>query len=540
MSTEKKQSLIMGALIGSAGIFFTKFIGMIYVIPFNALVGEGNMAFYAYAYRTYSYILNICTAGFPFAIATLVAKYMVKEDYETVLKVRKISFYFMFVFGSLSMVALILGSSPLAHIVSPVNASAEYIHTVQTCYVLISLALFFVPLLSVYRGFYQGLKELNVYASNQVIEQIVRVTFLLVSGFLAVYIFKQDRVMAVYFAVLSAAVSAIVAIGQFFLRDSKTIKSLKVKGQTSGGVETQPLIKEMLRYAIPYMVVSMLGYSYFMIDMLVFNRVMGWRGELNADLIYGIINMNVDKLTSIPMAVAPGFSIAIVPYVTACYVKGDKEGAGKNVTDCIVMALYLALPLTLVLLSLSKPIYYIMYGGEYAKLGGEILSWYSFDGLASTIAPVLTSLTMALNLRYDNMRNVAIGVVVKLVSVVPLIWLFGYTGAMLSSVLGSLVGAGLNFRSISKYIQIPYRRILKITSKIFLCLLLTQVTFMLLQAIGLHIIDQNRVIGLLELGIVGIGGAICYFGSSFYLGIPQAIFHKSTKELFSFLRRRSA
>lgn len=542
MSTNKKNSLIMGALIGSAGIFFTKFIGMIYVIPFNALVGEGNMAFYAYAYRTYSYILNICTAGFPFAIATLVAKYMVKEDYHTVLKVRKISFYVMFVMGALSMVALMLFSGPLASMVSPIQADAEYIHKVQMCYILISFALFFVPLLSVYRGFYQGLKELTVYASNQVLEQIVRVAFLLFAGFVAVYVFKQDRIMAIYFAVLSAAVSAIVAIAQFILKDKEVVRELKDSNKTESEskVSDVSLSKELIRYAVPFMVVSILGYSYFIIDMLVFNRVMGWRGELSADLIYGIINMNVDKLTSIPMAVAPGFSVAIVPYVTDCFVKGDKEGASRNVTDCITMALYLALPLTLALLSLATPIYYVMYGGDFAKLGGEILAWYSLDGLASTIAPVITSLTMALNLRKMNVRNVAIGVVVKLITVVPFIYVFGYVGALFSSVLGTMAGVVLNFNAITKYINVSYKRILKIVSKMFLCLLITQIVFMILQLVGFKVIDQNRMIGLIELGIVGIGGAIAYFATSFYLGIPQTILHKSNKELFSILRRKSA
>ncbi|MBQ9987012.1 MAG: oligosaccharide flippase family protein, partial [Erysipelotrichales bacterium] len=484
MSDSKKQSLVIGALIGSAGIFFTKFIGMIYVIPFNALVGEGNMAFYSYAYRTYSYILNICTAGFPYAIATLVAKYMVKEDYRAVLFVRKISFYAMFILGSLSMIGLITVATPLATVVSPIEATPEYIEKVRNCYIIISTALFFVPLLSVFRGFYQGMKELTVYASNQVIEQIARVTFLLVAGFIAVYVFKQDRIVAIYFAVLSAAVSAVVAIAQFLLKDKKVISKLKENINEESGVSTKSILRELVRYAIPYMVVAILGYSYFIVDMLVFNRVMGWRGEVNADLIYGIINMNVDKLTSIPMAVAPGFSIAIVPYVTACYVKGDKEGASRNVTDCIVMALYLALPLTLALLSLATPIYYVMYGGTYAALGGEILAWYSLDGFASTIAPVLTSLTMALNLRRKNMKNVAIGILMKVITVVPLIYAFGYVGALLSSVLGSLAGAFLNFKAISEYIEISYHKILKITSKIFLCLLATQIVFSLGQIIG--------------------------------------------------------
>ena len=328
---------------------------------------------------------------------------------------------------------------------------------------------------------------------------------------------------------------------QFILKDKEVVKGLRSTSKDSDTkISDKSLGKELIRYAIPFMVVSILGYSYFIIDMLVFNRVMGWRGELSADLIYGIINMNVDKLTSIPMAVAPGFSVAIVPYVTDCFVKGDKEGASRNVVDCITMALYLALPLTLVLLSLATPIYYVMYGGDFAKLGGEILAWYSLDGLASTIAPVVTSLTMALNLRKQNMRNVGVGVIVKLVTVVPFIYVFGYVGALLSSVLGTMAGVVLNFNAITKFINVSYKRIMMIVSKIFLCLLMTQVMFGLLQFVGFKVIDQNRFIALIELGIVGIGGAVAYFVSSFYLGIPQAILHKTNKELFSILRRKSA
>ena len=286
--SKKKQSLILGALIGSAGIFLTKFIGMIYVIPFNALVGEGNMAFYSYAYRTYTYILNVSSAGFPFAIAALVAKYMVKDDYDTVLAIRRISFYIMSLFGMIGMFGLILMSTPLAQIVSPIDASIEYLNIVKTCYCIISLALFFVPVLSVYRGFYQGLKELTLYAQSQVVEQVVRVVFLLVAGFISVYVFKSNRIMAVYFAVLSTSIAAVVAIIQFVFRDRVVFKDLKEKANRKVTKdEYKRILNEMLQYALPYMIVSILGYSYFIIDMLVFNRTMGLRGEINADLIYG-------------------------------------------------------------------------------------------------------------------------------------------------------------------------------------------------------------------------------------------------------------
>lgn len=534
--SNKKQSFILGALIGSAGIFITKFIGMIYVIPFNALVGEGNMAFYSYAYRTYSYILNVSSAGLPFAIASLVAKYMVKDDYDTVLIVRKISFYIMAIFGVVGMLGLIIISTPLAHIVSPLQADISYINTVRNCYCIISLALFFVPILSVYRGFYQGLKELTLYAKSQVVEQIVRVVFLLVSGFIAVYVFKTDRIVAIYFAVLSTSIAALATIIQFMMRDRVVFADLKGK-QTHKATkeEIKEVLKELVQYAMPYMIVGILGYSYFIVDMLVFNRVMGLRGEINSDLIYGIINMNVDKLTSIPMAVAPGFSAALIPYITSSYENKDYKQVNKHINDALITCLYLALPLTLVLVVLAEPIYYIFYGSTYSSLGGEILRWYSLDGLSSTVAPVITSITMALGLRKQNMRNVTYGIAAKVILVVPMIYFLGYPGACLSSVIGTMVGCLKNYYDVTKTINVNRKNLYSALIRISMCLFLTTIVFVVVQLIGFKVVDVGRFMGLIELGIVGVCGGLTYLVCSLWMGLPQYILHKSNSELLAML-----
>ena len=55
-NSNKKQSMIAGALISSAGIFVAKFIGLFYAVPFNTLLGnEANVAMYGVAYNIYSF-----------------------------------------------------------------------------------------------------------------------------------------------------------------------------------------------------------------------------------------------------------------------------------------------------------------------------------------------------------------------------------------------------------------------------------------------------------------------------------------------------
>ena len=69
-----KSSLLMGGLIGTAGMFIAKMIGLLYSIPLSSILGSDVlMSYYGTAYRVYSYILNVFTAGIPFAICTMVA-----------------------------------------------------------------------------------------------------------------------------------------------------------------------------------------------------------------------------------------------------------------------------------------------------------------------------------------------------------------------------------------------------------------------------------------------------------------------------------
>ena len=112
----RRKSVVISGLIGSAGIFVSKFIGLFYAVPFSAILGSDvNSAYYGVAFQLYSYLLNICTAGFPFAIATLVAKYMARDDYATTYLVKKLSSVLMCLFGFGGMVIVILFLPRLLH-----------------------------------------------------------------------------------------------------------------------------------------------------------------------------------------------------------------------------------------------------------------------------------------------------------------------------------------------------------------------------------------------------------------------------------------
>ena len=116
MNERQKNSLILGGIASSAGVFITKVIGILYVVPFAALATEANLSYYARAYNVYEMVLNVSISGLPFAIATLVAKYMLKENYKTVLLVRKLSTAVLAILGFVMMISLVMLAQPIAQI----------------------------------------------------------------------------------------------------------------------------------------------------------------------------------------------------------------------------------------------------------------------------------------------------------------------------------------------------------------------------------------------------------------------------------------
>ncbi len=69
----KKNSFMQGAFIATLGIVLSKILGIIYVIPFYAIIGEQGGALYGYGYSIYSIFLGISQAFIPLAISKIVS-----------------------------------------------------------------------------------------------------------------------------------------------------------------------------------------------------------------------------------------------------------------------------------------------------------------------------------------------------------------------------------------------------------------------------------------------------------------------------------
>ncbi|MBE6122622.1 MAG: polysaccharide biosynthesis protein [Solobacterium sp.] len=537
-----KQSFVAGSLTSSAGVFLAKAIGLFYVIPFTALAGESNMIFYSAPYTYYNVLLQICSAGLPYAIAAIIAKYASRDDYKTVMLVRKLSTGILSVSGFLMAVIFFLISRPLAGLVLGEGGSPADIATLRTSFVILSIALFLVPILYSYRGFYQGLKELKVYASSQVLEQIARVAALLGLGFIAVRVLRMNNIWAVYMAILATSIGAAAAILYYIAFDRRHIGpiSRKARAQSFPAAKRGDILKELFAFGLPYLFAAILGNSQTLVNTNFFVSTMTRLGmeQANAQLILGIMEVQCDKLTSIPQVLGAGFSVGIVPYMTVALENRNWKELRKNVRSCLETVLYIGVPVCFCMSVLSRPVYYVMYGNANLDYGANALSYAALLALVTTLTPICSSMMMTLHLRKESIFYLLIGFVVKCATFYPLLRYVGYPGAILSSVLCSSTIIYLSLAKIKNRFEVEYGPTILRFFKMFLACMAMNGFFAVLNLAGFTFSETSRLLALCQLAGVGAVGILIYLIVSSAMKVPQAVFHKSVPALFRSLLKR--
>lgn len=540
-----KKSFIASSLTTSAGIFITKLIGLFYIVPFKAIVGQQDMIYYSAAFDYYTILLQICSAGIPFALAALVAKYLSKNDYKTVILVRILATSLLMVSGFVMAVLFIGFSGPLAaRALGGISYSANELAAMQNSFVILAMALFLVSVLYSYRGYYQGAKEMQQYSLSQVIEQFVRVGFLLGAGWFVVYILHLPKIVYIYTAVGGTGVGAMAALLQFMNFDRKHFRDVqqKAKRQSTNSVAIKELIREFVMYVIPFLLSSILANSQVLVNTNFFVSVMEGLGmqHSQATMLLSIIQTNCDKLTSIPQVIGNGFAAGAVPFITVSLVHADWKGLRKSLEDCLGTVFYIVIPVCVSMAALSGPIYYIMYGAKELEYGQVALFWSSILAFGTTVTPVLLSILLSLKMRRHTLIYFLIGFLVKVVTFYPCCYLFGYSGAIISSILCEITFIALSIYKIQKTYPVRVKNMIIRLLKIIICCFAMNGIYVIVRWIGIDPTQYPRLLAIVLVGMIGSLGMGVYFASSELFRLPKSIFHRDLRGMFNRILRRGA
>lgn len=512
----KKNSFVEGTLIASLSLLLIKFLGAVYVIPFYGIVGELGGALYSYAYSVYSLVINICTAGIPLAISKIVSEYNTLEMYDAKERTLKIGNKIVLVASAILFFAMFVFAREFAYIFVGDITGGNTIEDVELVIRSISFCLLIVPLLAVKKGYLQGQKYITATTNSQLLEQIVRIAFLLVGSYLAIKVFSLKTSIGVAIAVFSAFIAGLCAYIYLEIQCKKNKKELNIPDKNhKDQVSNNSIFKKILKFSIPLIIVSISIDIYNMTDLALIIRglsIIGYSGS-EAETIASVMATWASKICLIVNAIASGLSISLIPHMVSNLVKKDYKGINSQFVKSIGIIIVVGLPMSVGISLLSNEIYTIFYG--YSEYGSIVLRLLPFSILLTNLNFVISMVLQNLNKFKTVYISTFTGLIINAMLDIPLILLcskigiYPYYGAIFATLIGTSISIFISMKSLKKEMKFKYKGILDIIKKVIIPIVLMSIVVFIING---YLTDffNTRITMMITCIICALIGATIY------------------------------
>jgi O-antigen/teichoic acid export membrane protein len=530
----KKSSFVEGTFIATFAIVITKILGMLYVIPFYAMIGKTGGALYSAAYTIYIIFLDISSAGLPIAISKIISEYNALELNDAKVRAYRIGKRIMVFLAVLIFLLLFIFAPQIANLMFGGDlAKGLTINDVSMAIRAVSFSILVVPFLSVTKGYLQGHKVIETGSMSQVIEQIIRIMVVLGGSYLVLYVLNKGVTLAVCVSVFGAFVGGLVAYMYIKYKMHKSddpalaIKDVEQKDK----VTNKEIVKKIVTYAIPFIIINIVSSCYNFIDMTLLIRTMRHL-QLNPDLIsfaYSAVTTWAPKINMVVTSVAMGMSTSFIPTMVTAYTLNNWGEVNNKFNQALQMLLFISIPMTVGLSLLSASVWTIFYG--YERAGAIILALNVFTGLFINIYMITSSALQGLNKFKIVYLSTIIGFVSNAALDVPLMILFykigipSYLGAIVASIIGYSLSIIITLISLGKECNLSYGKTFKTLAKTIVPTVAMIIIVVLFKMV-VPVSYGSRLSCVLYVTVNALVGGIVYLAIAWKMGLVEEVLGK--------------
>ncbi len=514
----KKSGFIEGTLISTLAIVITKILGMLYVIPFYAIVGVQGGALYAYAYNIYVIFLDISSASVPSAMSKIVKEYQTLGKEDAKVRAYKIGRSIIFFLSTVFFIVLMVFAGNIATLILGDLSGGNSIEDVAFVIRCVSLAILIVPFLSVTKGYLQGHNIFGASSASQVIEQVVRILIMIVGSYIGVKIFNIALRYSIGIAVSGAFFGGLAAILYIYIKIKKSKDISFTSHAKDEDITNKDISLKLLKYAIPYIIINIAASLYNFIDMVFISRTMEYL-KYNAETVEFVTSAVTTwsgKIGMIITSIAMGLTLSLIPNIVEAFTLKKWDVVEDKLNKSMQIILTISTPMVIGLVFLSKPIWNVFYGGEQLDLGASILAFYTALCLLYNFYLVTTSTLQSLNKFKLVIGTTVLGYVINASLDIPLMLLCHnlnydpYIGACVASALGYSVSILITLIKLHKDYGIKYGKAMNCFLKTIIPNVLMIIVIYLIGSIIKYNV-YDRIQCILYITVISLIGGLVYF-----------------------------
>ena len=380
-------------------------------------------------------------SGIPVAVSKMVSEKNALGDREGVVQVLRKAMLLMLCAGTAFTILMLLFSRQLIQILSW-NDKSYY------ALMGIAIAPIFISIMSVLRGFFQGLQNMNYTAVSQVLEQIGRVV---VGVGLAFVLLPKGIEFSAGGAALGAAAGGIfggsyLIIKYFIVKREFHFKKIKTDNK---------ILSNLLYIAIPISLGAAVGSIMALIDSVLVQQKLLLAGFTRTEvtILFGQLTGKAFVLINVPLTLSMALCASLVPAIAEAHVLHNNREVLNKVEFAIRLSSTIALPSLLGLFFMASPILNLIFPGQ--AQGFQILKYLSITIPFIVIAQISTAILQGLGRYIAPVINLSIGCIVKVIITVVLVPMpsINVYGAVIGSIAGYVIISILNMSLLTKTLK---------------------------------------------------------------------------------------
>jgi stage V sporulation protein B len=414
LTQKVENTFVKGAIILTIANILVKLIGALFRIPLTNLVGTYSMGLYSTAYRYYTVLLTIATAGLPIAISKMISESRALGRYRETSRILKIALITCAMLGLFGTLIMFFGAKQLAMSVNDINADSSLI--------ALSPAVLFISVAAALRGYFQGHGNMLPTAMSQVLEAASR----LFIGLLIAYLMIQFGAAEKYVAagticgitagtILSALLLSAVFI--YFKRKPAPREESEPDNykEKSGG----KLFEGLLKIAVPVTIGALIMNLTSAIDMFfITNRlaVLGYSSTQTTSM-FGIYDNLVVPLFNLIPSVLISLNVSVTPVISASFAVRDFKTLHGTLASALRIIVVLTLPAAVGISVLSGPILGVLFSAKAdVAIAAPVLSIMSVGSFFLCASSLTSTAMQALGRAEIPVMTMIAGAAVKIIA----------------------------------------------------------------------------------------------------------------------------
>ena len=453
MSESKTKSVVKGALLLVLANIVVKAIGVFYKIPLGNILGEDGMGYFSAAFEIHQLLLAISTAGLPVALSKMISESYALGRYNEIRRIHKTTLIGFLIVGIITTLLMYFGAGAFS---SMINSSLA-IYSIKA----LAPSVFFVVVISIFRGYFQGLQSMTPTASTQIVEAVIKLGVgIALALFLANLGYGQEFLSAgaIFGVTVSTFCAAIILIIVFALsKQRKLINSMPSEDNTSRS--SKRILIDIVKIAVPVtagsMVVNLTG---FLDLFLIMNRlIQSGMTEAAANALYGTYKGFAQTIFNLPPSIITSINVSIIPAIAAATTLKHVDRRKHLIESSLKIIILLSVPFAIGISMFSGPILAILYPmqPQAAQMAAPLLSVLGIATITVSVASLTTAIMQGMGKVVVPVLNLLVGGSIKLLCNYFLVGIpsIGIYGAPFGTNLCYLATMILNLYFLSKYLD---------------------------------------------------------------------------------------